>query len=132
MNEIVTTSTTLDALPTNIKLELVKIEVRTEDAKRANNESIVKIGEWLTNTKTFLKHGEWQNWLNDNFNMTYRTARRYMQIVSYFGQNGHFSKIMSVLPVGGRLVFLQHFAKFGVVLYTQKKPVDTGDTFQQN
>lgn len=96
MNDIATTNTTLDKLTANIKLELIKIEIRTEDTKRANNESSVKIGEWLTNAKTFLKHGEWQNWLNGNFNMTDRTARRYMKIAAYFGQNGHFPQIMSV------------------------------------
>lgn len=31
-----------------------------------------------------LPHGEWQNWLEDNFNLSYQTAAKFMQVAERF------------------------------------------------
>ena len=88
MNEIVTTSTTLDELTANIKLKLVENHVLENAFNRNINQNSVDIGQWLTQAKKLLKHGQWQNWLQENFQMTDRTAQRYMKIARYFGISG--------------------------------------------
>lgn len=60
------------------------------------------------------------------------TIKKLKCCIWFFSQNGHFFEKMSVLPEVVRSIFIQHFSKFGVVLYTQKKPADSGDNFQQN
>ena len=36
--------------------------------------------------KALVPHGGWQNWLKDNFQLTERTARRFMQISERFNK----------------------------------------------
>ena len=40
----------------------------------------------LTEAKTFLKHGDWQTWLDDNFKLSYRTAAKFIQCAERFGK----------------------------------------------
>ena len=133
MNVIVTTNVTLDELTANIKLKLVENHVLENAFNRNINQNSVDIGQWLTQAKKLVKHGQWQNWLQENFQMTDRTAQRYMKIARYFGISG---VVKTDNVVGFQYLdiqkFIQYFAKFGVVLYTQKKPDDAGDNFQQN
>ena len=81
-------STTLETLTANIKLKLVENQVATNIFNRTVNQNSVEIGQWLTQAKKLINHGQWQNWLTGNFNMTDRTARNYMKLAAYFGVNG--------------------------------------------
>ena len=76
---------TLDDLTANIKIKLVENQVLTNAFNRNINQNSIEIGQWLTQAKKLVNHGQWQNWLADNFQMTDRTARRYMKIARYFG-----------------------------------------------
>ena len=48
------------------------------------NQSIIEVGKRLIQAKELVPHGDWQNWLQDNFSLTDRTARRFMQISERF------------------------------------------------
>ena len=45
-------------------------------------EHALSIGRGLTEAKAMLKHGEWEAWLTRHFQMSARSARRYMQIAA--------------------------------------------------
>ena len=70
----VDSSTTLEDLTDEIKYYLRKM-----------GQNIIEIGKRLTLAKEKLPHGEWQNWLEDNFNLSIPTARKFMQISDRFG-----------------------------------------------
>jgi hypothetical protein len=42
----------------------------------------IKAGEALNEAKSVVKHGEWAFWLKNNFNMSERTAQRYMSLAT--------------------------------------------------
>jgi hypothetical protein len=50
--------------------------------RRATKDAITA-GKLLTESRKLLGHGEWQNWLADNFDLSYRTAINYCQAAGY-------------------------------------------------
>ena len=87
MTSALVTNNRLDELTANIKIKLVENKVAANMFARTVNQNSVEIGQWLTQAKQLVGHGNWQNWLADNFQMTDRTARNYMQVARYFGVN---------------------------------------------
>ena len=49
-------------------------------------QNAIEIGKRLAVAKEKLPHGEWQNWLEDNFNLSQRTARQLMQMAERFSK----------------------------------------------
>ena len=66
---------TIEELTTEIQSYLGKI-----------GQNIIEVGKRLIRAKSLLAHGEWQNWLKDNFNLTDRTARNFMAVAERFGK----------------------------------------------
>lgn len=50
-------------------------------------QSAIIIGQELIECKKEVSHGDWQNWLQDNFNLTVRTAQNFMAIAERFGDS---------------------------------------------
>ena len=65
-------------------IEQLTVEVKFYLGQLAQN--IIEVGKRLIQAKALLPHGEWQNWLENNFQLTVRTARRFMQIADRFGK----------------------------------------------
>jgi hypothetical protein len=67
------------------KTKLDKIAEKLRRAFQAESKSIVDIGNLLINARELLEieHGEWMTWLKDNFNLSYRTAMRYIGAADY-------------------------------------------------
>ena len=49
------------------------------------NQSIIEVGKRLIQAKELVNHGDWQNWLKNNFNLSIPTAQKYMQVYNRFG-----------------------------------------------
>ena len=45
--------------------------------------------------KKEVPHGEWQNWLKENFNLTVRTAQRFMKVAERFSKATSMSDLTS-------------------------------------
>lgn len=57
-------------------------------------QNAVKIGGLLCEAKLILvKHGEWVEWLNENFNLSHRTANRFMRIYEGFANSPALANI---------------------------------------
>ena len=66
------------------------IEMLTAEIKmylHIANQSIIEVGKRLIQAKELVPHGEWQKWLKDNFNLSYRMAAKFIQIAERFGKN---------------------------------------------
>ena len=50
------------------------------DAKRTGGEAILTIGRCLIEAKDMLPHGEWLPWLNDQVELSERTAQKFMRL----------------------------------------------------
>lgn len=50
------------------------------DAKRAGGEAILTIGRCLIEAKDMLSHGEWLPWLNEQVELSERTAQKFMKL----------------------------------------------------
>ena len=64
---------------------------------RKSLDAMIKAGESLTLAKEMVKHGEWQEWLTQNFNGCARTARRYIAI--YRDPDGARKRITDTVSV---------------------------------
>lgn len=53
---------------------------------REMGKHVIEIGKRLILAKELVQYGDWQSWLDDNFNLSLRTARQFMQIAERFGK----------------------------------------------
>ena len=72
--------TTLPKLEEEIRFHLEKIN--QSHIEIGNH--IIEIGKRLIQAKSLLKHGEWLNWLQDNFQLSYPTATKFMKCAERF------------------------------------------------
>ena len=49
-------------------------------------ENYIEVGKRLIQARAIVARGEWQNWLEQNFNLSYRTAKNFMDIASRFAK----------------------------------------------
>lgn len=49
-------------------------------------QNAIEVGKRLILAKAKLQHGEWQNWLEDNFNLSYKMAVKFMQVAERFSK----------------------------------------------
>ena len=82
------TTSVLDT-PDNITIPKLKEEIKSH-LNQINKNYIeignhtVEIGKRLIQAKSLLKHGEWIKWLQDNFQLSYRMASKFMQCAERF------------------------------------------------
>ena len=67
------------ARPLRILVPLIKDEIEAGD--KAGIEHYRRAGEMLIESKAQLEHGEWMGWLKRNFELSRKTALRYMNLV---------------------------------------------------
>lgn len=117
MKTLTTTTATLDDLTAQIKMKLVENQVLANTFNRNINQNSIEIGQMLTQAKKLVKHGQWQFWLDDNFNLSSDSAQIYMKVAAYFGSNSTFKNgDVSVFPFSNLVALtklkpteLQHF-----------------------
>jgi hypothetical protein len=66
------------ARPLKVLVPLIKVEIATGD--RAGLEHYRRAGELLIEAKDQVPWGSWSRWLKTNFELSQRTASRYMQL----------------------------------------------------
>ena len=99
MTGIISAAASLDDLTAQIKIKLVENHVLTNTLNKNINQNSIEIGQWLTQAKKLVKHGQWQIWLKDNFNLSADSAQNYMKVAAYFGVNSTFkNRDVSVFP----------------------------------
>jgi hypothetical protein len=59
-------------------------------------DSIIEIGDMLTKARGLVKHGEWGDWLQANFQWSESTARNYMNVVSTFGKSATVADLANI------------------------------------
>ena len=98
-----------------------RIKKYSADAGR----NVIKIGYELAAAKAEIPHGDWGNWLDENFQWKERTAQYYMSLAERFGDNPEFatfkpSQLQAMLPLPKDEVqdFINVQAEIG-------KPIDT-------
>lgn len=64
---------TLDQLTVEVKFYLGQI-----------GQNILEVGKRLIQAKALLQHGEWQDWLKNNFQLSYATAAKFIQCAERF------------------------------------------------
>ena len=101
--------------PRNVTaLDRIAAKLRTALHRETTN--IVEIGNLLIESRKHLKHGRWQKWLAENFDLGYHTARNYESAAEYVARK---SKSETVL----------HFENLSpTVLYRLARGFDTRAT----
>lgn len=63
---------------------IVTIEREIKQLKQKTASCIIEIGERLIEAKELLDHGLWEKWLDENVEISQRTARNFMRIAKTF------------------------------------------------
>ena len=90
MNDIITPFAYGD-LPAPIAAELQAVTSRIKDRLIRQVTDIIETGRDLIEVKSKLDHGQFQSWLNLSFNMTVRTAQKYMQAAEWMADKSELS-----------------------------------------
>jgi hypothetical protein len=65
------------------KTELDKIADKLHVALQKESAGIIESGELMIESRQHLDHGQWMPWLAENFDLSYRTATRYIGVAEY-------------------------------------------------
>ena len=63
---------------------LAQLETEIKFHLNQASQSIIEVGKRLIQAKSLVKHGEWQTWLENNFQLSYRTAKNFMDCAERF------------------------------------------------
>lgn len=63
--------------------ELDRIAAKVRTALRNQIKNVIEIGKLLIESREHLEHGDWQAWLSENFDLSIRTAQRYVAAAEY-------------------------------------------------
>lgn len=77
---------------------LAECAERVRLAMQSIKQNIIDIGVWLLKAKELLPHGDFGNWLKDNFNMTQQSAENYMRVAENFGNNAKIKNVFDFQP----------------------------------
>jgi hypothetical protein len=75
---------------------LDQIATRLRAALRRETTNVIELGKLLIESRKHLDHGEWQVWLAENFDLSYRTALRYVSAAEYVAKSdtvAHFANL---------------------------------------
>lgn len=114
-NLVPTSGNAVANVPT-LEQRVIKIQFHLQSM----GQSAIIIGQELTECKKEVPHGDWQNWLEKNFKLSYTVATRFMQIAERFS-NVATSQLFSqsqmiellALPVGEEEDFIAEKAAQG-------------------
>ena len=72
------------SLDSEVSIEKLTAEIQYYLVQMGQN--AIEVGKRLALAKAKLQHGEWQNWLEDNFNLSYKMAVKFMQVAERFSK----------------------------------------------
>ncbi len=90
MNEVITPFTYSD-LPAPVAAELQAVTNRIKERLTRQVADIIATGRDLIEVKSKLEHGQFASWLNRSFNMTVRTAQKYMRAAEWVADKSELS-----------------------------------------
>ena len=103
---------TMESAAESRSIEVITGEIL--DAKRAGGEAILTIGKCLIEAKEMLRHGEWLPWLNEQVELSERTAQKFMKLAREWSNPNTLADLgaskalmLLALPEGERDTFLE-------------------------
>ena len=124
--------------------DVITLEQRADRIRRLQADvqrGIIEIGFELIEAKKQVGHGNWAEWLRNEFDWGDRTARYFMAVAERFGKRNTYSdlkastlKAMLALPVGSEDKFIETQADAGRPVESQSARELTANikTFKQN
>lgn len=79
-------------------VESLTVEIKFYLGQMTQN--IIEVGKRLILAKDLVPHGQWKDWLDDNFNLKYRMAANFMAIANRFGNMSNSQEVQSIALLG--------------------------------
>ena len=83
---IESTTVTEQKLPSS-DVTLPQLENEIKHYLNQISQNVIEIGKRLIQAKSFVQHGHWQQWLQNNFQLSQNTAGRFMQVAERFSNS---------------------------------------------
>ena len=85
MEETLTqTVTTIEETPPSLDVTLMQLEEEIKLHLNQINQHIIELGKQLIQAKSLVPHGQWQTWLQNNFQLSYPTATKFIKCAERF------------------------------------------------
>ncbi len=66
---------------------LAQLETEIKFHLKQASQGIIEVGKRLIQAKSLVKHGEWSNWLENNFKLSHSSAKNFMAVAERFGNS---------------------------------------------
>ena len=66
---------------------LPQLENEIKDYLNQTTQNFIEIGKRLIQAKSLVQHGQWQTWLQNNFQLSYSSAKNFMAVAERFGKS---------------------------------------------
>ena len=114
------------------RTELDRIVTQLRTVLRRETSDVVLAGNLLIKSREFLSHGEWLPWLKGNFDLSLRTAQRYVTAAEYVARQmrhmSHFSNLAPTVLYGLALGHYQPEEEAAILAATHEGRVDSTRT----
>lgn len=114
------TDTVLTTATNNLPSDLNLLTTEIKFYINQWGQNTIEIGKRLIAAKELVGHGEWQNWLESNFNLKIRSAQNFMAVAERFGNTQTFAYLnystmltLLALPEGEEEKFIAEQAANG-------------------
>jgi len=87
----------------NQPTKLDRLTTKLHIALQNQTKNVIEIGKLLIESREYLEHGEWLPWLAENFDLSARTAQRYVAVGEYVARKGkndtvsHFANLSATV-----------------------------------
>ena len=78
--------TDLTKAENNLPTDLISLTIEIKFYVNQWGQNTIEIGKRLIAAKKIVAHGEWSNWLKENFNLKERSAQNFMAVAERFGK----------------------------------------------
>jgi len=91
MSDLIVSKTTLPA-----EKSLVQLTTEIKFYVNQWGQNTIEIGKRLIQAKELVPHGEWANWLKENFNLKQSSAQNFMRIAERFGNSQQMVEMLAL------------------------------------
>jgi hypothetical protein len=78
--------------------QLDQLASKLRSALCRETKNIIEIGELLLKSRKLLEHGEWQHWLQEHFDLSYRSAVNYYKAAEYAASKSKSATVSHLAP----------------------------------
>jgi Protein of unknown function (DUF3102) len=87
------------------RTELDRLAAQVRKVLRRTTRDAIEIGNLLIKSRKYLEHGEWQDWLAENFDLSLRTAQNYFAGAEYVARQKKIGNVADFANLSATVLY---------------------------